>query len=190
MERVRVCRRRRALLLARLVTTVLVEMRSWSVVPSRSTVPLVLRLLQMFLMAIVQALLLLHLLRALPFSFLIHVTFVLVDSMPMSLVFNCRYYLRIHFSTSSDSIFCSSGVFDAAVQSVDTISSAVPPFAVNSDFASYFISTTASFFSYDGTALSYSLPADQLLLVFSPLLCLRLAVQQRRSALIHSGGVG
>ena len=95
----------------------------------------------------------------------------------MSLVFNCRYYLRIHFSTSSDSFFCSSGVFDAAVQSVDTISSAVPPFAVNSDFASYFISTSASFFSYDGTALSYSLPADQLLLVFSHLLCLSLVVQ-------------
>ena len=176
-ERVRVCRRRRALLLARLVTTVLVETRSWSVVQWRSTVLLVLRLLQMFLMAIVQPLLLLHLLRALPFSFLIHVTFVLVDSMPMSLVFNFRYYLRIHFSTSSDSFFCSSGVFDAAVQSVDTISFAVPPFAVNSDFASYFISTSASFFSYDGTALSYSLPADQLLLVFSHLLCLPLVVQ-------------
>ena len=177
MERVRVCRRRRALLLARLVTTVLEETRSWSVVQWRSTVLLVLRLLQMFLMAIVQHLFLLHLLRALPFSFLIHVTFVLVDSMPMWLVFNCRYYLRIHFSTSSDSIFCSSGVFDAAVQSVDTISSAVPPFAVNSDFASYFISTSASFFSYDGTVLSYSLPADQLLLVFSHLLCLPLVVQ-------------
>ena len=148
-----------------------------SVARLTSTVPLVLRLLQMFLMAIVQPFLLLQLLRALPFSFLIHVTFVLVDSMPMSLVFNFRYYLRIHFSASSDSFFCSSGVFDAAVQSVDTISSAVPPFAVNSDFASYFISTSASFFSYDGTVLSYSLPADQLLLVFSPLLCLPLVVQ-------------
>ena len=141
-----------------------------------STVPLVLWLLQLFLILIVQALFLLHLLRALPFSFLIHVTFVLVDSMPMTLLFICRYYLRIHFSTSSDSFFCSSGVFDAAVQSVDTISSAVPPFAVNSDFASYFISTSASFFSYDGTALCYSLPADQLLLVFSHLLSLHIVV--------------
>ena len=148
-----------------------------SVVLWTSTVPLVLWLLQLCLIPIVLPLLLLQLLRALPFSFLIHVTFVLVDSMPLILVFNCRYYLRIHFSTSSDSIFCSSGVFDAAVQSVDTISSAVPPFGVNSDFASYFISTSASFFSYDGTALSYSLPADQLLLVFSPLLCLPLVVQ-------------
>ena len=161
-----------------------------SVARLTSTVPLVLWHLFLCLFLIVQALLLLHLLHALPFSFLIRVTYVLVDSMPMSYLFSCRYYLRIHFSTSSDSIFCSSGVFDAAVQSVDTISSAVPPFAVNSDFASYFISTSASFFSYDGTALSYSIPADQLLLVFSPLLCLRLAVQQRRSALIHSGGVG
>ncbi len=155
-----------------------------------STVLLVLWRLFLCLFPIVQALLLLHSLRAFPFSFLIHVTFVLVDSMPFFLHFNCRYYLRIHFFTSSDSIFCSSGVFDAVVQSVDTISSAVPPFAVNSDFASYFISTSASFFSYDGTALSYSLPADQLLLVFSHLLCLPLVVQQRRSALIHSGGVG
>ena len=128
-------------------------------------------------MAIVQALSLHHLLRALPYSFLIHVIFVLLDSVPFFLHFNCRYYLRIHFSTSSDSFFCSSGVFDAAVQSVDTISSAVPPFAVNSDLTSYFISTSASFFSYDGTALSYSLPADQLLLVFSHLLCLPLVVQ-------------
>ena len=151
--------------------------RRTSVVLLTSTVPLVLWRLFLCLFLIVQALLLLHLLHAFPFSFLIHVTFVLVDSMPMSLVFNFRYYLRIHFSTSSDSFFCSSGVFDAAVQSVDTISSAVPPFAVNSDFASYFISTTASFFSYDGTVLSYSLPADQLLLVFSHLLFLPLVVQ-------------
>ena len=142
-----------------------------------STVLLVLWRLFLCLFPIVQALLLLHLIRGLPLSFLIHVTFVLVDSMSFFLHFNCRYYLRIHFSTSSDSFFCSSGVFVAAVQNVDSISAAVPPFAINSDFASYFISTSASFFSYDGTALSYSLSADQLLLVFSPLLCLLLVVQ-------------
>ena len=106
-------------------------------------------------------------LSVLPFSFLIPVTFVLVDSIPASLDMICRYYIRIHFSSSADSFFCSAGVFDAAVPGIESISSAVPPFAVISDFASYFISTSASFFSYDGTALSFSLSADQLLLVFS-----------------------
>ena len=142
-----------------------------------STVPLDLRLLLTFLLAIVPALSLLLLLHAIPFSFRMLIIFVLVDSMAVILRFICRYYLRIHFSSFSDSFFCSTGVFDAAVQSVDTIISAVPPFTVNSDFASYFISTSASFFSYDGTSLSYSLSADQLLLVFPPFLPSFLAVQ-------------